>query len=586
MWQQKQLFDGFYTMLYDEHLLLQMVEDHHLNNCLIVKDEVQIIHMFIQKFFLDFQKSKDLLDLYLLGGNKDITAVGAVLNHYDITKEMEQLVNMNFQLIQKFEENLSAFQKQDGNRLVQEILLGHFRDLLEKANITAKEFYSSLRARNLSNNMDGDPNRHEGNMIEVESCFSNAIKGTYKHIHDALQRVGSLKYDHAVSADSLKNMNEWKIRFERDIENLLLVNICEDVVKTIQFARQLLNYYGERNASLCTSVGEHLRQLYFLLGVIMAFGDKLLQDFVTMHGMVATLTHVLANVFATLFSKGFGTIEDQSNGDADDTTKDAHGTSMGEGAGLNDVSDQITDEDQLLGASEKPNEDKNDSSDVPNKNEKGIEMEQDFSASAFSVSEDSGDDENDDTGDEQLDSAMGETGLDSEIVEEKTGDPGDDENPNILNEKYETGPSAKDTASNEKQLRAGKDSACGDDDAGDLHPNESSENIDANGKEEGPDDIEDMNVDKDYAFLDPTGLILDDQNPGPEEDIHRDDMDVTEAMKDGEPEDFEGSDPNNNEEKDNLMDENLDEAESEQLGETAEKVNGQESNKEMDFETP
>lgn len=68
---------------------------------------------------------------------------------------------------------------------------------------------------------------------------------------------------------------------------------------------------------------------------------------------VSELTYVLANVFATLFSKGFGTIEDQSNGDADDITQDAHGTGMGEGAGLNDVSDQITDEDQLLGTSEK-----------------------------------------------------------------------------------------------------------------------------------------------------------------------------------------------------------------------------------------
>ncbi|CAA2972808.1 midasin isoform X1 [Olea europaea subsp. europaea] len=346
MWQQKQLFDGFYSMLYDEHLLLRMVEDNHLKNCLIIKDEVQNIHMFIQKFFPDFQKSKDLLDCYLLCGNRDITAVGAVLNPYGITKEMEQLVNLNFQLIQKFEENLSAFQKQDGNRLVQEILLGHFRDLLEKANITAEEFYSSLHARNLSNNMDGDPNRHEGNMIEVETCFGNALKG------------------------------------------------------------------------------------------------------------------------------------------------------------------------------------------------------------------------------------------------EKTGHPGDDENPNNLNEKYETGPSVKDTASNDKELRAREDSAGNDDDdAGGLNPNESTEKIDANGKEEGPDDIEDMHVDEDVAFLDPTGLNLEYQNPVPEEDIHRDDMDVTEAMKDGEPEDFEGSDPDNNE-KDNLMDENLDEAESEQLGEIAEKVNGQESNKEMDFETP
>ncbi|KAL2462441.1 ATPase [Forsythia ovata] len=591
MWQQKQLFDGFCTMLYDEHLLLQMVEDNHLKNCLIVKNEVQNIHLFIQKFFPDFQKSKDLLDRYLLGGNRDITAVGAVLNPYGVTEEMEQVVNQNFQLIRKFEDNLSAFHKQDGNRAVQEILLGQFRDLFEKANITAEEFSSSLRARNLSNNKDGYPNHREGNMIEVESCFSDALKGTYMRILDALQRVGSLKYDHALSDESLNNINEWKVRFERDIGNLQLVNICEDVVKTIQFAGQLLNYYGERNASLCSSVGEHLRQLYILLDVVMAFGNNLLQDFLTMHGMVSTMTYVLANVLATLFAKGFGTIEDQSNGDADDITQDAHGTGMGEGAGLNDVSDQITDEDQILGASEKPNEDKDDSSDVPSKNEKGIEMEQDFNASAFSVSEDSGDDENEDTEDEQLDSAMGETGLDSEIVDEKTGDPGDDENQSNMDEKYETGPSVKDTASNDKQLRAREDSAADadcDDDAGDHNPNESSEKIDENGNEEGPDDMEDMHVDKDDAFLDPTGLNPDDQNPGPEEDIHRDDMDVTESTEDGEPEDLEGSDPNNNEENDDLMDENLDEAESKQ--ENAEMANGQESNlesnKEMDFKTP
>jgi midasin len=67
---------------------------------------------------------------------------------------------------------------------------------------------------------------------------------------------------------------------------------------------------------------------------------------------VSVVTHVLANVLTSLYSKGFGiSAEDQ----VDDATrdKDANGTGMGEGAGMNDVSDQITDEDQLLGALEK-----------------------------------------------------------------------------------------------------------------------------------------------------------------------------------------------------------------------------------------
>lgn len=65
---------------------------------------------------------------------------------------------------------------------------------------------------------------------------------------------------------------------------------------------------------------------------------------------ISMMTRVLADVLASLYSRGFGvSTEDQvSNG-----TQDASGTGMGEGVGAKDVSDQITDEDQLLGASNK-----------------------------------------------------------------------------------------------------------------------------------------------------------------------------------------------------------------------------------------
>lgn len=66
------------------------------------------------------------------------------------------------------------------------------------------------------------------------------------------------------------------------------------------------------------------------------------------------VTHVLANVLASLYSKGFGiSAKDELDDTAHNMSEDASGTGMGEGAGMNDVSDQITDEDQLLGALEK-----------------------------------------------------------------------------------------------------------------------------------------------------------------------------------------------------------------------------------------
>lgn len=46
-------------------------------------------------------------------------------------------------------------------------------------------------------------------------------------------------------------------------------------------------------------------------------------------------------------------MEEQENDNSNEVTQDASGTGMSEGVGVNDVSDQIQDEDQLLGASDK-----------------------------------------------------------------------------------------------------------------------------------------------------------------------------------------------------------------------------------------
>ena len=91
---------------------------------------------------------------------------------------------------------------------------------------------------------------------------------------------------------------------------------------------------------------------------------------------------------------------------------------------------------------------------------------------ALDVSEDENKDE---TEEPELDSAMGETWEDSEVVDEKLRDNKDDENDENpdKNEKYETGPSVKDDDRSNRELRAKEDDATTSDEAGELDPDES-----------------------------------------------------------------------------------------------------------------
>ncbi|PIN24695.1 hypothetical protein CDL12_02577 [Handroanthus impetiginosus] len=582
MWQQKQLFDGFCTLLHEELLLLQTVEKNHMNGCSSVKCGAEKIRLLIQNVLPDFQKSKNMLDDHLLGSNEDITMVGIALHPYGVTKEMEHLVDQNFELIKTFETNLAAFRGQENEQgAVISILLGHIEDLLAKAH-TAEGLYSSSQTRDFSSNADVNGEEYTK---QLSSHFDDALKETFKHILDAFRSIGSLNYDCALGEDSLKNMKEWKILFEKDIEHMHLDLICDGVIKTIQSAGDLVSYCGDQNSCISSSVCAQSRRLYGILDMILAFGDNLLQDFLDIHTMVSKVNYALANILASLFAKGFGSPEDQENDNTKEATQDATGTGMGEGAGLNDVSDQITDEDQLLGASDKPNDEHDDKSDMPSKNDKGIEMEQDFDAEAFSVSEDSEVDENENGQDEQLESAMGEVGDNGDVADEKLGDVDDDDGENRnANEKYETGPSVKDNGLQDQELRAKEDSdsPATKEDAGDLDGKESNEHNDENGNKEGYDGAEDMNTDKDDAFLDPSGINPEEQNGSPDQDMPMDESEAAEPMEDGELEDVNDSDVKNDEEKGNEF---LDVADEEHSAENAEAVKTEGIHPENDAET-
>lgn len=206
-------------------------------------------------------------------------------------------------------------------------------------------------------------------------------------------------------------------------------------------------------------------------------------------------------------------------------------------------------------------------------------MEQDFAADTFSVSEDSEEDTNEDGEDDQLDSAFGETGADGEVVNEKLWDKNIDENQNDMKEKYESGPSVRDKDGSSRELRAKEDSSVTADELEERDYHELDKSDGDNGSQDDLDDkenLEDMNLDKEEAFVDSTGLKLDEVNKNSEEDMDVDEKEAADSVEEEAPElqekmqDESPGDGNLEEEKAYPNDESMVEAGTEEQIETSE----------------
>nr|GEU87507.1 midasin isoform X1 [Tanacetum cinerariifolium] len=586
MLRQKQLFDTMCSTLNAECLLLTRVENNHLS-CQSVGAAASRIRLFLEKFVPDFKKSKELLEEYLFVDCGSLVSTSVKLYPYGITKQMEQFVQHNFLLIRDFKEQLHVIRKQDVHAgLAKYILLDHIEDIFTKGNLLDEYYNSALEASNQSRNV-----QDAHNISKTEAMFTESLRKTCKHIVDGFEGVNSENNKLDSSEDYFSNIKTWQETFDSRVTNLQLDALHDELVKTLNFAGELTSLYGSQETSL-RHVEAQLKYLYSLLDLMITFGNGLLSDFMVAHRTLCMVTHVLAEIFASLYKQGFGcSVEDQE--DDGDKTQDATGTGMGEGAGAKDVSEQIEDEDQLLGTEKGEKQDA--SNDVPSKDDKGIEMEQDFNADAFDVSEDENDDENEDETEEpELDSAMGETGDDSEIVDEKLRDNKDDENDENpdKNEKYETGPSVEDDDKSNRELRAKEEDATTTDEAGELDPDESNkqnEENDDQASDDGTDDVEDMNIDKDEAFAEPTGLKPDAPDVGPDDDVdmnQQDDIDQNEEEGATETVD-ESAELNDGEEESNQ--ENPEENGTETVTETSEMVteeNNQENKTDADVDAP
>jgi midasin len=173
-------------------------------------------------------------------------------------------------------------------------------------------------------------------------------------------------------------------------------------------------------AAMAAQAAGLLPLLQLLLGGLQCSTCQLL----LLHKSLAKLSYVCSSIFCSLTCEGYCMPEGQEGeaqegtGEGDLQWQDAGGTGMGEGTGKKDVSDQIHDEDQLLGAQQKDQQQQKEEPPQQQQEDdeaEGVEMDGDFDGSLHDIDDrrqqqqgDDDDEEDEDGDDDRIDQKMGE----------------------------------------------------------------------------------------------------------------------------------------------------------------------------------
>jgi midasin len=171
-------------------------------------------------------------------------------------------------------------------------------------------------------------------------------------------------------------------------------------------------------AAMAAQVAAVLPLLLLLLGGLQRSACALL----VLHKSLGKLSYITSSIFCTLVTQGYCVPEGEGaeggeGGEGEMQWQEAGGTGVGDGTGKKDVSDQLTDEDQLLGAQQKDQQQQDQQQEQqqgPDEDgPQGVEMEADFDGSLHDIDDrkqqGEGEDEESQEGDEdRIDQQMGE----------------------------------------------------------------------------------------------------------------------------------------------------------------------------------
>lgn len=236
-----------------------------------------------------------------------------------------------------------------------------------------------------------------------------------------------------------------------------------------------------------------------------------LGDYIEFYRSAAKLEYIKLRIFRILVAKGYcadntkeSEDDDDAEGDINDMKfeDDADGTGMGEGIGSEDVTDQIENEEQLLGLKGDEEKEDNAAQDQKELNEDeadtGMEMENNFDGDLYDVpeKEETKEDNNEENEDEEeLDREMGDgSDPNEQVVDEKMWDEdeSDEEGEDMEDEKFEK-ESKMDGETLQDELRTKE----GDGDEDPKPESKEDENGNSNNDDEKPQDEENGDGDND-----------------------------------------------------------------------------------------
>jgi hypothetical protein len=186
---------------------------------------------------------------------------------------------------------------------------------------------------------------------------------------------------------------------------------------------------------------KQLQELSSFVNVVHILAEEVQRLGGGFHKACAKLSLVLLGVFNDVILNGFCR-PNEKDAEEGDMIDGVEGMGMGEGEGQKNVSDEIEDEEQLVGADQEGAEKKDGETQEREKNEKSVEMKQDFDGNLEDVDdkeEEEEEDKEEDEDKEEVDREMGDVGSDEEqVLDERAGDEDlEDEDDKKKDPKYE-----------------------------------------------------------------------------------------------------------------------------------------------------
>jgi midasin len=292
-----------------------------------------------------------------------------------------------------------------------------------------------------------------------------------------------------------------------NVQNMMMS--CKAILKELVAIHET-GSIDKRIRDYCTGFTCDVAYLY---SIALKLHDKILHEYMLFFKGTAKLQYVILRIFRVLLAKGFCSekskeAETQETGDESTSGRtfedDNDGTGMGEGDGKTDVTEQLENEEQLLGLkSDKDGIDPMKQHHDPkqlNKEEvdQGMEMEGDFDGELYDLPSDVDieDDKESKSDIEEVDRELGSDGSpNDEVIDEKMWDESDEGKHDGAEEKFEQNSSMKGVGAIDEMITKdeseGKDESTCDDKSKDT---QSDKNNDTATEEEAGkinDDIDD-----------------------------------------------------------------------------------------------